>query len=209
MPRRTHSYFDGYGFNVWNLLSTVGSFLIAVSFLIFFANIFLSRRDARKPGWIPPGPDPWDSRSLEWMTASPAPAHNFDHVPVVTHRDEFWYRKYGETDDHRVVRIATSDDVAQTGHRTDVHLPAPSYWPILLCASFPLIGWGLIFNLGIAFAGGALALFAIYGLAMEPADDPDGGHGHHDGDHGHGPDGGPDETATPTAGDADMEATPL
>jgi cytochrome c oxidase subunit 1 len=207
MPRRTHSYFDGYGFNVWNLLSTVGSFLIAVSFLIFFANIFLSRRDARKPGWIPPGPDPWDSRSLEWMTASPAPAHNFDHVPVVTHRDEFWYRKYGETDDHRVVRIATADDVAQTGARTDVHLPAPSYWPILLCASFPLIGWGLIFNLGIAFAGGALALFAIYGLAMEPADDPDGGHGHHDGDHGHGPDGGPDETATPTAGDADMEAT--
>src|SRR3546814_13748803 len=86
MPRLTHSYFEGYGFNVWNLLSTVGSFLIAVSFLIFFANIFLSRRDARKPGWIPPGPDPWDSRSLEWMTASPAPAHNFDHVPVVTHQ---------------------------------------------------------------------------------------------------------------------------
>src|SRR3546814_12419926 len=141
------------------------------------------------------------------MTASPAPAHNFDHVPVVTHRYEFWYRKYGETDDHRVVRIATSEEVAQTGHRTDVHLPAPSYWPILLCASFPLIGWGLIFNLGIAFAGGALALFAIYGLAMEPADDPDGGHGHHDGDHGHGPDGGHDETATPTPGDADMEAT--
>jgi len=136
------------------------------------------------------------------------PSHNFDHVPVVTHRDEFWYRKYGETDDHRIVRIATSEEVAQTGHRTDVHLPAPSYWPILLCASFPLIGWGLIFNLGLAFAGGALALLGIYGLAMEPADDPDGGHGHHDDVH-HGPANGPDDVASPTARHADKETTSL
>jgi cytochrome c oxidase subunit 1 len=206
MPRRTHSYFEGYGFNVWNLVSTIGAFLIAASFIVFFANIFVSRRDAAKPGWIPPGPDPWDARSIEWMTASPTPAHNFDHVPVVTHRDEFWYRKYGETDDHRIVRIAAAEDVAQTGLRRDVHLPAPSYWPILLCASFPLIGWGLIFNLGIAFAGGVLALLAIYGMALEPADDPDGGHGHHD-DHDHGPTDDPDAAAAPTTGDADKEAT--
>jgi cytochrome c oxidase subunit I len=207
MPRRTHSYFDGYGFNFWNLVATIGSFMIAASFLVFFANIFVSYRDSKKDGWIAPGPDPWDARSLEWMTASPVPKHNFDHVPVVTHRDEFWYRKYGETDDHRIVRIATSEEVAQTGNRTDVHLPAPSYWPILLCASFPVIGWGLIFNLGLAFAGGALALLAIYGMALEPADDPDGGHGHHDDGH-HGPVDGPDDAATtPTDGDADKEAT--
>ncbi len=183
MPRRTHTYFDGYGFNMWNMVATVGAFLIALSFLVFFANIFLSARDAKKPGWVAPGPDPWDSRTLEWMTASPTPDHNYDHVPVVTHRDEFWYRKYGETDDHKLVRIATAEEVAQTGERTDVHLPAPSYWPIVLCAAFPLLGYGLIFNLGFAFVGGAITLAALYGLALEPADDPDGGHGHHD-DHG-------------------------
>ena len=206
MPRRTHSYFEGYGFNLWNLLSTIGAFLIAVSILLFFVNIWLSHRDTKKAGWIPPGPDPWDARSIEWMTASPTPQHNFDHVPVVTHRDEFWYRKYGETDDHRIVRIAAAEDVAQTGYRTSVHLPAPSYWPILLCASFPLIGYGLIFNLGLAFAGGALALLSVYGIAMEPADDPDGGHGHHDG--GHGPDDGPhDATEPPADGGTDKEAT--
>jgi len=205
MPRRTHSYFEGYGFSFWNLVSTIGAFLIGVSFLIFFANIFVSRRDTKRAGWIPPGPDPWDARSIEWMTASPAPTHNFDHVPVVTHRDEFWYRKYGETDDHRIVRIATAEEVAQTGARTDVHLPAPSYWPILLCASFPLIGYGLIFNLGLAVAGGLLALLAIYGMVLEPADDPDAGHGHHD-DH-HGPGAGPDAEDESPEGDADKEAT--
>ncbi|WP_436793904.1 cytochrome c oxidase subunit I [Actinospongicola halichondriae] len=184
MPRRTHSYFDGYGFNFWNLVSTIGAFLIALSFLVFFVNIFVSYRDSKKPGWVSPGPDPWDARSIEWMTASPTPTHNFDHTPVVTHRDEFWFRKYGETDDHKLVPIATAEEVAQTGHRTDVHLPAPSYWPIVLCFSFPLIGYGLIFNLGFAFVGGFITLMALYGLALEPADDPDAGHGHDDhGDH--------------------------
>jgi cytochrome c oxidase subunit I len=206
MPRRTHSYFEGYGFNFWNLVATIGAFLIAASLLVFFANIFVSRRDVRKPGWVHPGPDPWDARSIEWMTASPVPTHNFDHVPVVTHRDEFWYRKYGETDDHRIVRIAAAEDVAQTGARTDVHLPAPSYWPIVICASFPLIGYGLIFNLGLAFVGGLITLLGVYGLALEPVDDPDAGHGH-DGHH-HEPGAGPDDaTVVPADGDADKEAT--
>ena len=190
MPRRTHSYFAGYGFDLWNLVATIGAFTIALSFLVFFWNIFVSWRDTKKVGWVPPGPDPWDARSIEWMTASPTPTHNFDHIPVVTHRDEFWYRKYGET-----------------GTRAGVHLPAPSYWPILLCASLPLIGYGLIFNMGLTIAGGVLLLLALYGWAQEPADDPDGGH--HD-DHGALPEPGhdpQDAAATPAAGDADKEAT--
>ena len=176
MPRRTHTYFDGYGFNTWNLVSTIGSFLIAISLVLFFANIWLSRRDARRPGFTAPGPDPWDSRSLEWMTASPVPEHNFDHTPVVTHRDEFWYRKYGETDDHRLVRIATAEQVAQPGTRSGVHLPAPSYFPIVLSAGLVLVGYGLIFNLALAIAGGAVVLGGVFGLALEPADDPEAGH---------------------------------
>ena len=62
-----------------------------------------------------------------------------------------------------------------------------------------------LFNLGLAFAGGLLALLAIYGMVLEPADDPDAGHGHHD-DH-HGPDDGPEAAAESPEGDADKEAT--
>ena len=72
--------------------------------------------------------------------------------------------------------MAEAEEVAQTGHRDDVHLPSPSYWPILLCVSFPLIGYGLIFNLGFAFAGAFVLVLSIYGLALEPADDPDAHH---------------------------------
>ena len=99
------------------------------------------------------GPDPWDARSLEWMVQSPTPAHNFDEVPIVTHLDEFWHRKYGEDERGRPVRIAATEDVVQPGDPTGVHLPSPSYWPIVLAAGLPLIGYGVIFNLGFAFVG--------------------------------------------------------
>jgi hypothetical protein len=86
-----------------------------------------------------------------------------------------------------------------------VHLPAPSYWPIVLCASFPIIGYGLIFNLGLAVFGGLLALLGVYGIALEPVDDPDAGHGH-DGHHDT-PGTDPHDAAESPAGDAEKEAT--
>ena len=55
MPRRIYTYRDGYGFNFWNMVTTIGAFIIAVSMLIFFLNILRSRRKARaaKPGRAP------------------------------------------------------------------------------------------------------------------------------------------------------------
>ena len=66
------------------------------------------------------------------MIPSPVPAYNFDPVPTVTRVDDFWYRKYGETKDGKLVRIAETEDVAQKrSTASDVHLPSPSYWPIV------------------------------------------------------------------------------
>jgi cytochrome c oxidase subunit 1 len=177
MPRRMHTYVKGYGFDFWNMVSTIGAFIIAVSMTIFATNLVLSwRKHRRNPVDI--GPDPWDARSLEWMTASPVPAHNFDEVPTVSHLDEFWHRKYGENADGKVVRLATGAEVAQKGDAENVHLPSPSYWPLVLAASLPLIGYGLIFNLGLAAVGGLLLVIAAYGWGYEPADDPEAHHAH-------------------------------
>jgi cytochrome c oxidase subunit 1 len=124
--------------------------------------------------------DPWDGRSLEWMLPSPTPAHNFDEVPVVRTLDEFWHRKYGEDEDGRLVRVAATEDVVQTGTNTDVHLPSPSYWPIVLAFGLPFIGYGLIYSLWFAVLGGICVVGGIYGWVMEPSVDPDAGHHDHE-----------------------------
>ena len=94
--------------------------------------------------------------------------------------DEFWHRKYGEDENGRVVRVATAEEVCQDGSATDTHLPSPSYWPLILAAGLPFVGFGLIYTLWFCVPGGILVFMAIYGWIFEPVDDPDGPHGHHD-----------------------------
>jgi cytochrome c oxidase subunit 1 len=85
-----------------------------------------------------------------------------------------------------MVRVATSEEIAMVGDPSRSHLPAPSYWPLLLSLSFPLIGYGLIFNMVLAAIGGAVLLGSMVGWALEPPDDedlpPHGPEDHDDGD---------------------------
>ncbi|MEM7140206.1 MAG: cytochrome c oxidase subunit I [Actinomycetota bacterium] len=202
MSRRIDTYSPGFGFEFWNLVATIGSFVIALSVLVFFYNVWISRRRAaERPA---PGPDPWDARSLEWMVPSPTPEHNFDEIPTVQSDDEWWHRKYGYDENRNVVRIATVEEAAQKGDAVGVHLPAPSFWPLVLALGLPIIGYGLIFNLWLCVLGGALTGLAIYSWALEPVDDPDADHGHgHDDHHDDDDDGGEGaeaELAAATAG---------
>src|SRR5439155_1143263 len=76
--------------------------------------------------------DPWDGRTLEWTTPSPPPVYNFAVVPVVHDRDDFWVQKYGDghgTPPRKRVPTPTVDPAS-------IHMPPPSYWPILLAGAF-------------------------------------------------------------------------
>jgi cytochrome c oxidase subunit I len=202
MSRRIHTYREGYGFDVWNQVATVGAFLIALSIAMFFHNIWKSKKEAAL--LPPPGPDPWDARSLEWSIPSPTPAHNFDDDPIVTELDHWWHQKYGEDEQGRVVAIAKPEEVAMVGDPSRSHLPAPSYWPIVLPMAFPLIGYGLMFNMVLAGIGGAVLLAGLVGFALEPPDDEDlPPHGHDD-HHGDDDSGEPAEVEPP----ADAEPAP-
>ncbi|MCB9403751.1 MAG: cytochrome c oxidase subunit I, partial [Microthrixaceae bacterium] len=125
MPRRTYTYRDGYGFNFWNLVATIGAATIGISFLYFFWIIWSSWRKAKVNQVAMPA-DPWDARGIEWMIPCPAPAHNYDVIPTVRSLDDFWHRKYGEDENGNLVRIAATEDIVQKGDATDVHLPSPS-----------------------------------------------------------------------------------
>jgi len=181
MSRRIFTYSAGQGFDLWNLVATFGAFMIAVGLLIFFANMVVSHR-AHKKHPVDIGPDPWDARSMEWMVPCPTPEHNFDEIPTVTEMDEFWHRKYGHDETGRLAPIATSREVAQEGDAENVHLPSPSYWPIVLASGTPFVGYGVIFNLWWAVLGGVLIVAGVFGWVMEPSTEPGGDHGDHGND---------------------------
>ena len=65
--------------------------------------------------------DPWDARSLEWITTSPPKEHNFDRIPTVHALDEFFHRKYedvGEGDQHEYKQVMTGEEVVERGDRS-------------------------------------------------------------------------------------------
>jgi cytochrome c oxidase subunit 1 len=78
MPRRVYEYDDVGHLALYNLISTVGSFVLAAGILVTIVNV------ARSLGHgAVAGPDPWKANTLEWFTPSPPPANNFDAVPLI------------------------------------------------------------------------------------------------------------------------------
>jgi cytochrome c oxidase subunit I len=78
LPRRVYEYDNVGNLELYNQISTVGSFILGLGVLVTIVNVARSL----KLGVIA-GPDPWKANTLEWFTSSPPPANNFDTVPQV------------------------------------------------------------------------------------------------------------------------------
>jgi cytochrome c oxidase subunit 1 len=81
MPRRIYTYHHGGLWETYNLISSVGSAIMAIGILVFIVNVWRTQilRYGKRAG-----SDPWLGDTLEWYAASPPAPHNFDHVPYVT-----------------------------------------------------------------------------------------------------------------------------
>jgi cytochrome c oxidase subunit I len=89
MPRRVYTYAPGLGWSGWNLLETIGAYVVAVSVLIFLINFV---KTMRQPAAAKA--DPWDAFTLEWKTSSPPAVYNFATIPVVRSNRPLWDEKH-------------------------------------------------------------------------------------------------------------------
>jgi cytochrome c oxidase subunit 1 len=150
-------------------IATGGAFIIAAGVLVFIINFILSARNGEEAG-----NDPWDGRTLEWSIPSPPPHYNFAKIPTAHSVDAFWHEKYVEDPSGRPVPIPAGaatvhDEPVGHEHGHGIHMPAPSYWPLIAAIGLPIIGLGLLYSYPVIAIGGIITIVGLYGWVLEPA----------------------------------------
>ncbi len=81
-PRRIDSYPDGIGWTFYNLLSSLGSFVMATGIALVVIDLLLQLFHAPRARR-----NPWNAGTLEWAMMQPAPSYNIASLPHVDDRE--------------------------------------------------------------------------------------------------------------------------
>ncbi|HEX4121860.1 MAG TPA: cytochrome c oxidase subunit I [Verrucomicrobiae bacterium] len=110
MPRRAFTYPALPGWELLNMISTVGAFILGFSVLMLGYNIVWSLCRGAEAG-----ANPWNAWTLEWATTSPPPAENFERVPEIHGRRPLWDLAHPEAG-----RVAAKADFCPEKNKTSM-----------------------------------------------------------------------------------------
>jgi cytochrome c oxidase subunit 1/cytochrome c oxidase subunit I+III len=91
MPRRIYTYPSNIGWDTLNMITSLGSLVLAAGVLLVVVDVIRSLRHG-----VVAGPNPWDAPTLEWATSSPPPPYNFAVIPTVASRHPLWEDRLDE-----------------------------------------------------------------------------------------------------------------
>ena len=145
MTRRMNHYTHA-DWQPYLIVALCGAVIIGAGIVALIIQLAVSVRD-RKQNPDLTG-DPWDGRSLEWATASPAPFYNFAHVPHITSLEQHW-------DDKEAGRA-----YVRPAHYEDIHMPRNTSAGVIVSAFGLLLCFALVWHMW-AIAG--LGLLGVIG----------------------------------------------
>jgi len=180
MPRRVYTYPAGLGWDIYNLISTIGVLIIVPGIAVFIWNVIRSYRRGQ-----PAGNNPWGADSLEWAVPSPPAEHGWSVLPIVRSRHPLWDQDELHRGDERLERfvhglsqwplrwraaviVGTAD-----GRPQEVFLVSdPSIWPLIAAGGLVLIFLAELVKLRWGAGVGALIIVAAVIRWNWPVDPP-------------------------------------
>jgi cytochrome o ubiquinol oxidase subunit 1 len=150
MTRRMQHY-DVPAWHPWLIIAAGGAVLILVGIVFQIAQLVVSirHRDALRDRTG----DPWDGRTLEWMTASPPPYFNFAVMPQVTGREPYWVMKRQEVDRRRLI---------DEPHYRSIEMPRNSATGFVTGFFAVVTGFALIWQIWWMVTLGLVGAFATF-----------------------------------------------
>ena len=142
MTRRLQHY-DDPAWQPWLITAAVGAVIIGLGIACQAVQLLVSIKNRER---LRVGGDPWNGRTLEWSTPSPAPAWNFTVLPEVASLDAFWAAKQQPAKTARV--------------HGAIEMPKNSALGFVTAFFAVVIGFALIWHIWWLAAAGLLGAFA-------------------------------------------------
>nr|WP_285841808.1 cytochrome c oxidase subunit I [Sutcliffiella horikoshii] len=131
MPRRVFTFGKDLGWDLANLISSIGAIFMAIATVVLFINIVktaLSKQTVAGDAW-------GYGRTLEWSIPSPPPEHNFTQTPLVRGLDPLWVEK-----------MEGKKGMTPAEPIGDIHMPNGSILPFIISLGLFIAAFGVLFK---------------------------------------------------------------
>ncbi len=129
--RRLDHYDASSGWQSLFIVAGIGVCIVVLGVFFQILQMIVSIRQRKEN--IDTTGDPWNGRTLEWSTASPAPFYNFATIPTVYGHDAFWAMKHSTAGRHAI-------------QYEDIYLPKNTPMGMYIAAFSFLFGFAIIWH---------------------------------------------------------------
>ncbi|MBI4497554.1 MAG: cbb3-type cytochrome c oxidase subunit I [Chloroflexi bacterium] len=176
MPRRVFTYGPDLGLWPYNLISTIGAYVMGLAVIAIAVSLYRSYFHGE-----PAPTNPWNADTLEWSVPTPTPNYNFFATPLVRSRNPVWdngpaewrpNETRGQQDQpERLWREGIGTTLLEARPESIIRIAGPSIWPFAAGVAVSVASFALLFDLYLITLLSVLVSIVFGVLWMWPTDD--------------------------------------